>query len=147
MDRTLCFSGEFTPRIDRTWTTNFLASASIRVYCWQRCACNFMPTRDNYTIETWMSPTASVWHSVATHDLTTSADGFVNLEASGSQPSERQVLPPQNRLSVLHHQAPAGTCGAHSRKFCSDALADGRSRTHPKGASRRDTDCQEFPKV
>ncbi|KAL9032805.1 MAG: hypothetical protein Q9180_006298, partial [Flavoplaca navasiana] len=38
LTRTVWFSDEFTPRLEWTWSGNFLASVAIRTYCWRRCA-------------------------------------------------------------------------------------------------------------
>ena len=105
--RTVWFSDELTPRLDWTWE-NFYISASIRFYCWQRCACSNFPTRENTTSQ---PSTTKLWNFVRNHPLTHKDDGSFVYRASASK--EVQVLPPQNRLGT-----PAGTCGADGKQFC-----------------------------
>jgi len=108
--RTIWFSDEFTPRLEWTWN-NFFLSASIRFYCWQHCACTSAPTRENTTST---PSTTKLWAFVKNHELSHNSDGSYTYQKTGSQASEGQVLPPQNRLG-----SPAGSCGADGKQFCS----------------------------
>lgn len=107
--RTVWFSDEFTPRYDWTWN-NFFVSASLRFYCWQRCACSLAPTRENTTST---PSTTKLWAFVRRHEISHNQDGSYTVEGAGSRSSELQVLPPQNSLGTS-----AGTCGADGRQFC-----------------------------
>lgn len=108
--RTVWFSDELTPRLDWTWN-NFFLSASIRFYCWQHCACTSEPTGENTTST---PSTTKLWAFVKGHEMAHNSNGSYTYQQTGSQASEGQVLPPQNRLGT-----PAGSCGTDGRQFCS----------------------------
>ena len=111
-----------TPRIDWTWAGgNFFAAASIRFWCWQRCACSSNPTRDNVTTDLWL------W--LDNHELKLRSDNSLVDEAGSSSgvsfhsaantssysatSSSLEILPPQNGAG-----SPSGTCGADGKQFC-----------------------------
>ena len=99
-----------TPRLEWTWAGgNFFASAAIRYWCWQRCACKNSPTKDNATL--------AMWAIVQGHELAYRTSGAMYIQATGpvpkGQPRETQVLPPQNGAG-----SPSGTCGVSGREFC-----------------------------
>ena len=113
--RTVWFSDELTPRADWTWN-NFFVSASIRFYCWQHCACTSEPTRENTTST---PSTTKLWAFVKNHELSHNNDGSFTYQRTGSQASEGQVLPPQNRLG-----APAGFLRCRWQTVLFGSLAD-----------------------
>ena len=102
-----------TPRLDWTWGGgSFFEAASIRLWCWQRCACSTNPTYDNVTV--------NLWRWLNNHALTTRPDGSVfdttllpSGDPSTASSSSLSILPPQNRATSA-----SGTCGADGKQFC-----------------------------
>ena len=114
--KTVWFSDEFTPRLEWTWGNNFFAAAAIRFYCWQRCACEANPSKTDPATTLFLNP---IWNIIASQNIAQHSDGSLTLEATGSQQSEIQVLPPQTPPSRLSpHQPAAGTCGRDGLQFC-----------------------------
>ena len=106
-----------TPRLNWTWAGGqFFAAASIRFYCWQRCACSSNPTRDNSTTNLWL------W--LNNHQMTLRSDGSL-VDETGSSPggfshpatsNSMEILPPQEG------QTPSsGQCGSDGKQFCPQA--------------------------
>lgn len=85
----------------------------MRFYCWQRCACNYLPTRDNLTTGMWLDPRVRTWRFLSTHVLIQQNDGSVTYHQTGAQSSEGLVLPAQ--VGTTPH---AGTCGTNGTQFC-----------------------------
>ena len=106
-----------TPRYDWTWEGgNFFATAAIRFYCWQHCACKSNPPLNR--------DTSNLWQFMTSLQLQLHDDGSVGLKPSGSgqqqQTSDKgtQVLPPQQQGAS---DSPSGTCGANRDEFCPKA--------------------------
>jgi len=59
-----------------------------------------------------------IWNIVASQNIAQHGDGSLTLEATGSQQSEVQVLPPQPPVNRLSPYPPAGTCGPDKMQFC-----------------------------
>ena len=59
-----------------------------------------------------------VWNIVASQNIAQHDDGSLILEATGSQQSELQILPPQPPSNRLSRYPPAGTCGPDKSQFC-----------------------------
>lgn len=113
--RTVWFSDELTPRLEWTWSNNFFAAAAIRFHCWQRCACSKNPSKEDPVTSLFLKP---IWNIVGSRNIAQHDDGSLTLEATGSQQSEMQILPPQPPSNRLSHYPPAGTCGHDGRQFC-----------------------------
>ncbi|KAL6714894.1 hypothetical protein ACLMJK_007154 [Lecanora helva] len=114
--RTVWFSDEFTPRLEWTWGgNNFFAAAAIRFHCWQRCACTKDPSKKDPATSMFLNP---IWNIVSSQNIAQHGDGSLTLEATGSQKSEVQILPPQPSSNSLSAKAPAGTCGPDGQQFC-----------------------------
>ena len=103
-----------TPRLEWTWDGgNFFASASIRYYCWARCACRTNHSKNN-------TPTA-LWNWIRGHEMTLREDGSMSIQSSSSNPQSSTttttttqiILPPQNGPN-----SPSGTCGVNGTEFC-----------------------------
>lgn len=127
---TVWFSDDMTPRLDWTWAGgNLFASAAIRYWCWQRCACQDSPSKDNATL--------GMWAILQGHELAYRSNGAMYIQATGPVPKgqarETQILPPQNGTG-----SPSGTCGASAREFCPrkwDEAAYGAVPRVPLGAT------------
>lgn len=117
--KTVWFSDDMTPRLEWTWDGgNFFASASIRYYCWQRCACKTNHSKNGTS--------TALWNFIRGHELTSRKDGSMFIQPSGdnhnnspdqgrgSTTSSTQVLPPQKGAG-----SPSGTCGVNGNEFCS----------------------------
>ncbi|KAL8895582.1 MAG: hypothetical protein Q9192_003547 [Flavoplaca navasiana] len=116
LTRTVWFSDEFTPRLEWTWSGNFLASVAIRTYCWRRCACEYRPTKENLTTSVFG---LSVWPLLENIYVAEAPDGSMTLHNLISQLSLMQILPSQRPATRLGAAAPAaGTCGIDRKQFC-----------------------------
>ncbi|KAL8853905.1 MAG: hypothetical protein Q9221_001212 [Calogaya cf. arnoldii] len=116
LTRTVWFSDEFTPRLEWTWSGNFLASVAIRTYCWRRCACAFKPTKENLTTSVFG---LSVWPLLQDIYVAEASDGSMTLQTQDSQTSLMQILPAQPPVTRIGGAAPAaGTCGIDGKQFC-----------------------------
>ena len=116
LTRTVWFSDEFTPRLEWTWSGNFLASVAIRTYCWRRCACEYRPTKENLTTSVFG---LSVWPLLEDVYVAEAPDGSMTLQNLNSQLSLMQILPSQRPATRLAAAAPAaGTCGIDGKQFC-----------------------------
>ena len=106
---TVWFDDDMTPRLDWTWAGgNLFASASIRFYCWQRCACKVDPSRHD--------DTTPLWAFIHGHEMALRPNGAMIFQSSSSNSVQTQVtqmLPPQNGTG-----SPSGTCGASGTDFC-----------------------------
>ena len=94
-------------------------TASIRLHCWQRCACARSPTKDNLTTKFWL------W--VKNHELSQLHDGSI-VHRKQSTGESLQILPPQSHVGGggggESKTNQAGTCGPDKKQFCPRAWDD-----------------------
>ncbi|KAI9674167.1 MAG: hypothetical protein M1817_001985 [Caeruleum heppii] len=109
--RDVAFTDEMTPRVDWTWAGNFLVSANLRFYCWQRCTCQGVP------LPVGNRPLATLWHFLSSADLVEDPDGLVTLKALsrvGLAASSIAVRP----ANAVDGSPAAGSCGADGKQYC-----------------------------
>ena len=132
------FSDEMTPRLNWTWAGgDFFAAGSIRFYCWQRCACDSSPTRDNITtnLRLWLNNHEMIQKSDGSIDDESLSDSDHSFYSATSDSLE--ILPPQDGPS-----SSSGTCGSDGNQFCSYAWNATYFRSPPPQAPPNATDIE-----
>ncbi len=105
-----------TPRFDWTWVGgNFLASASIRFFCWQHCSCTVDPNKNRNTTT---NINKRLWTLPFGQQMIQASNGATYLYQLDPERSKKyvQVLPPQNTAGSR-----SGTCGVNGTDFCPQA--------------------------